>query len=651
MATREEKIAFIQSKMSAPSSQPGPTREEKIAFLQSKMAQSSGGEEQSLLSRAGDAALEGVATAGRFVDKFTGAPTRAAISAAQEGENPVSAFGKQFGEDPSSAPTGKDIARRAGVPDTSLSDVLPGAFTDDPVEAEKWYKFKKGGSADISASGAAGLGLDIVADPINLVPGAALAKGAKGAGRIAKTGAAKTADVLAKTGEKVANVASKTTTKVGSALTGIPEKNIATYIKKTGEVDKVIAKHGGDMTLAADELRENLQTAIRSKISSLNNDVKEAIAKSPAGSFASNEAVIKALDHVKAGINPKLYPERIQEIEELTNKIKGLTEAPYKEMLSPNAQREISAAMSAEAANEAKRFLQEAAKGSYVKGGQLFSSSDEAARAAKAGGREARKIEMKLAPDTIEPNKQLSKLHAYEKNVNKNLLAPGKTESALMAAGSGGNARNAKNLREIGEITGVDALGEAEKLSAAKTFANPSLLPTDATGKSAARMAFAAVTGSALLGPAGSAIGLAFTSPAVLKQAIKAGKVTSEVVSKLAGGAKNMTDEVIEQAVKAANTEKGQAIIRTLEKAPKAESVQKYNEVAESKTRPLKGSEKWANDGFEKLKEQGLKDLDKDTLLSNPKAKKLLIAASDLKPGSKAMNNIVSELEKLKGKR
>lgn len=63
---------------------------------------------------------------------------------------------------------------------------------------------------------------------------------------------------------------------------------------------------------------------------------------------------------------------------------------------------------------------------------------------------------------------------------------------------------------------------------------------------------------------------------------------------------------------------------------------------------PLKGPVAWANTGLNNLIDHsGDKSLadQKEALMSNPKAKNLLIAASDLKPGSKAMEQILSKLK------
>src|SRR3990167_6645207 len=48
----------------------------------------------------GQKALGAVSAVGEFVDKFTGAPSRAALSAGIEGQSPLAAFAKQFGADP-----------------------------------------------------------------------------------------------------------------------------------------------------------------------------------------------------------------------------------------------------------------------------------------------------------------------------------------------------------------------------------------------------------------------------------------------------------------------------------------------------------------------------------------------------------------------
>lgn len=74
--------------------------------------------------------------------------------------------------------------------------------------------------------------------------------------------------------------------------------------------------------------------------------------------------------------------------------------------------------------------------------------------------------------------------------------------------------------------------------------------------------------------------------------------------------------------------------------------------VADKEEAPLKGQDKWANDGFKKIQAHAeskgaIIPQSKETLLANPKIKKLMVGASDLTPGSKAMDSILKEIQKI----
>ncbi len=66
----------------------------------------------------------------------------------------------------------------------------------------------------------------------------------------------------------------------------------------------------------------------------------------------------------------------------------------------------------------------------------------------------------------------------------------------------------------------------------------------------------------------------------------------------------------------------------------------------------LRGEDKWASDGIQKVQEHGkLSGPEMNQLLSTAKGKDLLIQASDLKPGSPAMQKVYEQIQKeLKGK-
>ncbi len=144
-----------------------------------KYAASAPPESPGLLSQLGSAALSGASDLGQYIDKYTGGPVRAGISAAQEGENPISAYAKQFGE--YGAPTGKEIAAKAGLSETPIPPHRIGSMP---------YQAKPG--EGVSPAGMGGLAIDVLADPtlavqggLKLAPRAAealspIAKGAKG---------------------------------------------------------------------------------------------------------------------------------------------------------------------------------------------------------------------------------------------------------------------------------------------------------------------------------------------------------------------------------------------------------------------------------------------------------------------------------------
>ena len=132
--------------------------------------------------------LNGAIAVGEFIDKYTGAPARAALGEiiTPAGEKPsltdaATTFVNQFGEDPNLAPTGKDIAKRLDF-------------------SEKKTLFELPVIGEVSPAGLVGLGIDVAVDPLNLIPVTALvggvAKGAKAGTKLVLKGSAKAADII-----------------------------------------------------------------------------------------------------------------------------------------------------------------------------------------------------------------------------------------------------------------------------------------------------------------------------------------------------------------------------------------------------------------------------------------------------------------------
>jgi hypothetical protein len=76
----------------------------------------------------------------------------------------------------------------------------------------------------------------------------------------------------------------------------------------------------------------------------------------------------------------------------------------------------------------------------------------------------------------------------------------------------------------------------------------------------------------------------------------------------------------------------------------------RVGEEEKRESQPTKGPDKWANDGAEKLKEHSRDPASIDSLRAkakdDPKLRELFAIASDLKPGSKAMENILERIKK-----
>lgn len=119
-------------------------------------------------------ALEKAAPVFETVNKYGANPIRKGILSLQEGKGLVGAGEdaiNQFGSDDAPA-TGKDIAKKAGITDKSLSEYFPDAFN----ETGKGFRLQKGGLLDVSPAGVAGgAAVDTLTDPLTYV-GAGLLK-------------------------------------------------------------------------------------------------------------------------------------------------------------------------------------------------------------------------------------------------------------------------------------------------------------------------------------------------------------------------------------------------------------------------------------------------------------------------------------------
>lgn len=180
--------------------------------------------------------MSGIGAASRAVDKYTGAPVRAAVGAAQEGRPILQAYGQQFGEDPALAPTGKQIASRLGLSEEEFhTPLITNPFTDERLK--------------VSPAGVAGGVIETALDPTTYIPGKLAASGlARGAGVVERN-----APRLA---ESAARFAEERAVKAATGESRAAIKKLAKVKgQSAGDVDRALAnlRGAGRTLLEADD--------------------------------------------------------------------------------------------------------------------------------------------------------------------------------------------------------------------------------------------------------------------------------------------------------------------------------------------------------------------------------------------------------------
>jgi hypothetical protein len=212
----------------------------------------------------GGAALEGVVAVGEFIDRYTGAPTRKAIGeiVTKEGEEPsvqeaFTGFVEQFGEDPKKAPTGKELARRL-------------EFSDEPV-------FDLPLIGGVSTRGMAGFGIDVLADPTNIIPVSLIAKtAAKGTKAVAK-GSAKLAIQGSKAAAQLVPGVKKTNEFFSAATRGARASMDALFKPSVADDFKGLAEIANKNNIALDILPEAIEFGDTSLISRASRVQREGL--------------------------------------------------------------------------------------------------------------------------------------------------------------------------------------------------------------------------------------------------------------------------------------------------------------------------------------------------------------------------------------
>lgn len=744
MPTRSEMIEALKAQSQTIEK---PSREQMISALKSHR-------EPEQEKKSG--VMDKVIAAGKFIDSYTAAPARAAISAVQNDENPLKAFGSQFGENSDNAPTGKQIAQKAGVSNKSLSDVAPKMFTDNPDEAASGWRdflnpisnkpFLKGGAADISASGAAGLGIDLLADPTNIIPVGSIVKaGAKGLGAGAK-GLAKSASVaadFASQGAKkipgaqtigtVVDIAKDSAKNTSTALKTMFTPRIADDAKELFEIAK---KNGIDPKLLPEsiEFGENsfVSRAARNRaegvvgethlkkfqagLEAVQDATEKKIAKISGGSIPSNmeagelirsgyddavDELFNNVDFTYSSVVDQSPGIRLTEdsASKIASKLGGIEKFAKGQSVrgitnteKGQAAQLLRAVEAVKATNGSLKQLSEAmtqiGKHAFKKGQNAlsdipvdqkkfqemyFTMRDEFINSTAA------QLGDDVAKGLIDSNQLITNFNKEKDFVshiigNKN-VSPEKVFASLIEHGDTQKINALKNIlpqetfqRLKGSFLASQIKRNADGTFTFKSFNNNlrnkknvlgALLSPEEINELSEITRLGDRFGSPVLSTSGTGGSKLFSN---ITEGIRSGVENDTVIDLIKSSARNKANKAADAAKTVTEIPKKQIGASTFVNqnknfkrlasaspaAARALSIQS-NQKEKERGAPseLKGESKWAQDGFNKLLEMD-SSLDKE-IMQSPKAKQLLIQASDLKPGSKAMDNILMQLKKMKG--
>ncbi len=303
---------------------------------------------------------------------------------------------------------------------------------------------------------------------------------------------------------------------VGEMLTGVPAKKSITYLEDAPLINNMAKESAGNTSEAADQMRFGWNEQINQAKKQANKQISNTISKSQVR--VNPEDIYTELEMIKGRLDPRLAADEIAEIAKMQDDLMNL--------VSLGKVTDDAGSISMQELSNYNKYLKPKAKGQYTNGtGKMFAPDSEVGRAAQAAQKTTRGL-MNKEPQIKEAYSKLAKLRKTEKTMNKNLLAEGKPEASILAAG-GGNTRNAGWLKQIDDVVGGNFVKDADRLSAMDTFTNPPFLPIDTTGKSAARIGVGGGLGGGVAGlitdfnPAmmtvGSFAGSALTSPKALK--------------------------------------------------------------------------------------------------------------------------------------
>lgn len=323
---------------------------------------------------------------------------------------------------------------------------------------------------------------------------------------------------------------SKIAAKIFHTPTGMPEKDIQTYMEATDRINAMNAANGGDNVQNVKDAKKSLMDDIKVVKDFHNKNMSISLQGSNPNKDISGLPIIDSMEQVKSELDPDSPKKLVEKVDNLINyvlaKMDGRGRVNLKDL------------------NFIRQNLGENASKFKLDDGKFYRNDTDVARAAAAGFGETKKILGVEAPlEYLDALKAHAEIHQLQDETPIQLLRQKSPPATYNAAGSGQNPNNEEQLRKISAVTepftGNDLVQRAREVSAANTFNNPSALPMgEKTGYAVTRMASGSAVGYALAKAVGledpkmgAFIGAALTGPIALKAFINANNISSKMIN------------------------------------------------------------------------------------------------------------------------
>lgn len=302
-------------------------------------------------------------------------------------------------------------------------------------------------------------------------------------------------------------------TKTVSATTGVPEQAIKTYATRGATIDALDSSYGGNYIQYADKIKDDINSGIASAKQKWSGQVNQELKNIPDDTISLDpKDIIPSVDKIASGVNSKL-PSGKQTLDEITTQVLN----PIESVTGPDG------TIHPKDAFDLYNDLRTKASGAYTSNGQIFNVSGPTAKAAKAAAAQVRQYMEVALPETHGAFSNYADLHDIDDVINRNMLTPGKSENALVSAGSNSINQNREQLTKLGQLTGQDYITPAENLAAMKYMGqNASTISATSTGKALVGGFLGEAAGSLVGHPEiGKVVGAAASSPWALKKGLE----------------------------------------------------------------------------------------------------------------------------------